>query len=50
MPGGPGDLKAMLKGLKKGLVTRRQLLINATRIARLAKKLTADNSKKEGEA
>ena len=50
MPGGPGDLKAMMKGLKKGLVTRRQLLINATRIARLAEKLAADQSKKEDEA
>ena len=39
MPGGKGDLKAMLKGLKDGLVTRRQLEINATRVYRLAKKL-----------
>ena len=39
MPGGRGDLKAMLKGLKVGLVTRRQLEINATRVVRLAKKL-----------
>ena len=40
MPGGKGDLKAMLKGLKDGLVTRRQLEINATRVYRMAKKLT----------
>ena len=41
MPGGRGDFKAMMKGLlKEGLVTRRQLQINATRIARMAKKLT----------
>ena len=40
MPGGPGDLKAMLKGLKDGIVSRRQLMINATRVYRLAKKLT----------
>ena len=40
MPGGPGDLKAMLEGLKKGTVSRRQLMINATRVYRLAKKLT----------
>ena len=41
MPGGKGDLKAMLKGLyKEGLVTRRQLEINATRVVRMAKKLT----------
>ncbi len=41
MPGCKGDLKAMLKGLRKdGLVTRRQLEINATRVVRMAKKLT----------
>ena len=40
MPGGLGDFKAMMKGLKKGTVTRRQLQINATRIYRMAKKLT----------
>ena len=39
MPGGMGDLKAMRKGLKTGLVTREQLQINATRIVRMAKKL-----------
>ena len=39
MPGGKGDFKAMMKGLKHGLVTRRQLMINATRICRMAKKL-----------
>ena len=42
MPGGPGDLKAMLDGLKEGTVTRRQLNVNATRIFRLAKKLTEE--------
>ena len=40
MPGGQGDLKAMRKGLKDGLVTRRQLQINATRVLRMAKQLT----------
>ena len=40
MPGGTGDYKTMLKGLKEGLVTRRQLRINATRVYRMAKKLT----------
>ena len=40
MPGGKGDLKAMLKGLADGLLTRRQLEINATRVYRMAKKLT----------
>ena len=39
MPGGPGDFRAMTKGLKDGLVTRRQLAVNATRVARMAKKL-----------
>ncbi len=40
MPGGPGDLKAMLKGLKTGHITRQQLMINATRIVRMIKRLT----------
>ncbi len=48
MPGGPGDLKALLNGLKEGAVTRKQLLINASRVVRMAKKLTeAANAKKE---
>ena len=42
MPGGRGDLKAMLKGLKDGLVDRKQLQINATRVLRMAKQLTND--------
>lgn len=42
MPGGKGDFKAMLKGLKEGLVTRRQLAINATRVYRMAKMLTKE--------
>ena len=40
MPGGKGDLKAMLKGLAAGKVTRRQLEVNASRVYRMAKKLT----------
>ena len=40
MPGGKGDFKAMLKGLRDGLVTRRRLEINATRVYRMAKRLT----------
>ena len=48
MPGGPGDLKALLNGLKDGAVTRKQLLINASRVVRMAKKLTnAANAEKE---
>ncbi len=39
MPGAPGDLKAMLEGLKNGTVTRRQLAVNGTRVFRMAKKL-----------
>ena len=42
MPGGKGDFKAMMKGLRSGLVTRRQLAVNATRICRMAKKLARD--------
>ncbi|MBR0041124.1 MAG: glycoside hydrolase family 3 C-terminal domain-containing protein [Oscillospiraceae bacterium] len=42
MPGGKGDFKAMLKGLKDGLVTRRQLEVNATRVCRMAKKLAGE--------
>ncbi len=44
MPGGPADFKALLKGLKEGTVTRRQLEINAARILRMAKKLTEDKA------
>ena len=40
MPGGPADHKAMLRGLKEGRLTRNQLLVNATRVYRMAKKLT----------
>ena len=40
MPGGKGDFKALMKGLRSGLVTREQLRINATRVLRMAKKLT----------
>ncbi len=40
MPGGPRDLKAMLEGLKNGTVSRRQLMINGTRVYRLARQLT----------
>ncbi len=40
MPGGKADLKAMLKGLRTGLVTREQLRINAARVVKLAKMLT----------
>ena len=39
MPGGPGDYKAMLRGLKSGTVSREQLQINASRVYRMAQKL-----------
>ncbi|MBR6321539.1 MAG: beta-glucosidase-related glycosidase, partial [Lachnospiraceae bacterium] len=39
MPGGKGDLKAMMKGIKEGRLTRRQLMINASRVCRMAKRL-----------
>ena len=45
MPGCKGDLKAMLKGLKDGLVTRRQLTVNAARVIRMARKLTGGDKK-----
>ena len=45
MPGSSGDLKAMLAGLREGLVTRRQLMINATRVIRMARKLTGEGDK-----
>lgn len=45
MPGSKDDLKAMCKGLKDGLVTRKQLMINATRLIHMARKL---NGKKQG--
>ncbi len=42
MPGGSGDYKAILKGLKEGTVTRKQLQINAGRVLGLAKKLAGE--------
>lgn len=42
MPGSRSDLKKMLCGLKKGAVTRRRLMINASRVVRLARLLNAD--------
>ncbi len=41
MPGGSEDLKAMMKGLQNGLVTRKQLMINATRVLHMANQLTS---------
>ena len=42
MPGGPGDLKAMKAGLENGLVSRRQLEVNATRVIRMARDLAGE--------
>ena len=42
MPGGPGDLKAMKAGLENGLVSRRQLEVNATRVIRTARDLAGE--------
>lgn len=39
MPGGRSDLRAMMKGLKDGAVSRRQLLTNAARVIRMAGRL-----------
>lgn len=40
MPGGSGDYKAMLRGLKDGSLSRKQLQINASRVYRMARRLT----------
>ena len=40
MPGCAGDRRSILKALKTGSLTREQLLINASRVYRMAKKLT----------
>ena len=47
MPGGKNDQKAILKALKRKKLTRQQLRINATRVIRMARKLTEEqeNSK-----
>ncbi|MCR5272351.1 MAG: glycoside hydrolase family 3 C-terminal domain-containing protein [Lachnospiraceae bacterium] len=37
MPGCKDDVKDILKGIEKGVLTRKQLLINATRVYRMAK-------------
>lgn len=47
MPGGKGDLKAMLKGLETGLVTREQLEINATRVVKMARTLATPDGDRE---
>ena len=39
MPGGAADVKAILKGLREGTVTREQLEINASRLLRLIRDL-----------
>ena len=41
MPGDKRDWKGIMNGLKTGAVTRRQLQINATRLRKMALKLTA---------
>ena len=40
MPGGKADFKNMMEGLADGSLSREQLQINATRVYRMAKKLT----------
>ena len=42
MPGGKADLKAMRAGIKDGALTVRRLMINASRVIRLAKKLNGE--------
>lgn len=43
MPGSKGDFDDMTKALKKGELTRNQLLISATRLVAMAVELTEDN-------
>ena len=40
MPGCKADHKSIMQGLADGSLTRQQLLINATRMYRMAKELT----------
>ncbi len=44
MPGGKNDQKAILKALKKKKLTRQQLRVNATRVIRMARKLTEEQN------
>ena len=44
MPGSRGDWKKVMAALQNGTLTRRQLLENATRVYRMAKKLTEDDN------
>lgn len=44
MPGGKSDWKRVQKALKAGILSRRQLEENATRVVRMAKKLTHKES------
>lgn len=46
MPGSPFDYKRIANALKEGIVTRKQLMINASETAALAKKLTSDDIQK----
>ena len=40
MPGCMGDVQNIMRALKKGTLSRRQLKENATRVCHMAKKLT----------
>jgi beta-glucosidase len=42
MPGCKGDVKNIMKALKKGTLNRRQLKENSTRVYRMSKKLTEE--------
>ena len=44
MPGSQGDYENILKGLKEGKLSRRQLEINATRVIRLTARLLAERA------
>ena len=47
MPGGKGDWKAILKARKKKKLSRKQLELNASRVIRMAKKLTEEQENAE---
>ena len=49
MPGGKGDWKAILKARKKKKLSRKQLEQNASRVIRMAKRLTEEQERSESD-
>lgn len=50
MPGSKADYKLLMEGIKEGVVSRKQLRVNATRVARLAKTLAEGKALAASEA